>query len=123
MLLLFIIHERRLGDASPWVHYLALLPQSYAHHPLTFDASELEELQASPQRRIALMEQQRARHRFAQLTEKLTAVAGAIDSLGGPIDFEKEFVWAQGVLNSRRFVIFNFRFRFFFQLFFKIKKK
>ena len=52
-MLLFVVHERRLGADSQWAPYLDILPRSYKHHPFTFDDNEIAELQASGLSRFA----------------------------------------------------------------------
>ena len=36
------------------------------------------------------------------MTKLLESIEGAVDALGGTIDYEHDYVWGQGVLNSRR---------------------
>lgn len=100
VLLIFLINERRRGANSPWAPYLDLLPETYAHRPVQFDAKVVDDLQASMMRSIIPSMRASDRAVFDRLATRLAGIDGANRDIGGPIDWN-EFQWASGVLNSR----------------------
>jgi hypothetical protein len=100
VLLVFILNERRRGAHSPWAPYLDLLPESYAHRPVQFEAQAVKDLQVSMMRDIIPTMRSADRATFDGLVARLAAIDGANRDIGGPITWD-EFQWASGVLNSR----------------------
>mmetsp|Transcript_14938 Transcript_14938/g.29051 ORF Transcript_14938/g.29051 Transcript_14938/m.29051 type:complete len:298 (+) Transcript_14938:101-994(+) len=112
----FLVHEKRCGDASFWKPYLDILPQNMQFHPITFldrqrtcqalaDALQKEKLLL----RALEAQQEKLRGEFSRAQQLLSlhsikdmpelCLAFPVDQ---PLTYE-EFIWASSMVVSRAF--------------------